>query len=76
MNYVFLRFKCQNRINSNVFFIANEWTLTHVDQTKKLSKQTGPTCWSDLLDNIGILRGCLSNIFFTFSVMSQEVFVV
>ena len=23
------------------FFIANEWTFTHVSQTKKLSKQTG-----------------------------------
>ena len=26
--------------------------FTHVGQTKKLSKQTGPTYWSVLLDNI------------------------
>ena len=37
---------------SNVFFIANEWTFTNVSQRKKLSKQTGPTCWSNLLNNI------------------------
>ena len=36
-------------VEFRMFFIANEWTFTHVGQTKKLSKQTGPTCWSDLL---------------------------
>ena len=53
---VFLRYECRNGRISSVFLKtrqSNEWTCwSHVGQTKKLSKQTGPTCWSYLLDNM------------------------
>ena len=34
-------FTIQMSKSFQMFFIVNEWTFTHVSQTKKLSKQTG-----------------------------------
>ena len=49
---MFFTIRKSKSYNFECLFIANEWTFTHVGQTKKLSKQTEQLCWSDLLDNM------------------------
>ena len=64
---VFLRFKCQNRQGFRMFFfIANEWTFTHVGQTKSCQSKPdhiGLICWTTCCPIYAGLNRCISHIF-------------